>query len=335
MYLPLSKRMEILNSAYYKSPSTFIHADFLTYAQSPDGMLPKASAIDFYKRNCPDEEDEEETPCRVLEIGVGEGNFARGFLEELRRQDRAHKTDLSERTTYHLADFSNPMLNRASSNLEKGGFANFATHHFDAASGIIPTSLADLDFHQINCNELFSDLPAAMFVMRGRTISEVLYDEKMNTSLKAHSPSDPLTQALISRLPEGYFVPNNAQAASSALSVAGLLSERGVFDIFDYGFYRADDFAIPQKMWNDNIVREYGTQWTVDLNFIALAAFLASNGYGISVEPQKDFAERVFGQKLSLQSSNSGLSYKKDENNGISEDDSFYHLRAVKLAKKG
>lgn len=326
-YLSLSEQMEKRNSAYYKSAKTKIHDDFKTYAQSKGGMLPKACAIDFYKRNAG--EDEEERSLHVLEIGVGAGNFALGFLKEVQRKDRENKTDLSERIVYTLADFSGNMLKNAEKNLEKEGFNSVETKLFDASKGEIPSGMQGSSFSQIFCNELFSDLPADVYVREGEKIYEVKYGGKMNDEPFPGILNDALGMALLNSLPMDYYLPINGTAAKSAKAIASLLADGGAFDIFDYGFYSAEYFAIPPHIWNRGVVREYGGQWTVDLNFIYLSAFLNSQGLRATVEPQKDFAEKAFGEKLSLSDGGKGLDYAKKKGD-LEEDDSFYHMRVVK-----
>jgi len=326
-FLSLSEMMEKRNTQYYKSAKTKIHDDFLTYAQSKGGMLPRACAADFYARNLHDKE--EGRTLRVLEIGVGAGNFALGFLGEVQRRDHRNKTDISERIAYTLADFSENMLANAEKKLSGAGFPNVETQIFDAAKAQIPDGISDSEFSQIYCNELFSDLPADVFVREGEKIYEVKYNDKMEDQEAQGVLNDVLGMALLNSLPKDYYLPINSIAAKSANAIAGLLSERGAFDIFDYGFYSAEYFAIPPHMWNKGVVREYGTQWTVDLNFIYMSASLNSQGFKASVEPQKDFAEKAFGEKLSLSEGPKGLDYSK-KSGGIEEDDSFYHMRVVK-----
>ncbi|GEM_PF-1647872 len=341
----LGEQMQKRNSDYYKSAKTEIHNDFKTYAQSPSGMLPRACAIDFYARNCG--EDEEEKPLRVLEIGVGEGNFARGFLQELQAQDKANKTDLSERITYCLADFSSNLLQKAEKNMAGAGFASTESHIFDAAKAEFPIGMAGVEFNGIYCNELFSDLPSDVFMRDGMKIYAVNYSDKMEADLGAGQPADELALALLESLPQQYYLPINSIAANSAKKIAGLLAKNGCFDIFDYGFYFAEDFSIPPQMWNPAIVREYGSQWTVDLNFIYMTAVLASCGFAAKTQAQKDFAENSLGQKMELSESGDGLSYST--HNGFQplaprkrlaafaekkakaeEFDGFYHLRVGK-----
>ncbi|MFH0927269.1 MAG: hypothetical protein V1822_01695, partial [Candidatus Micrarchaeota archaeon] len=82
-FKPLSQWMEEKNSAYYKSPSTKIYDDFATYTQSEKGLLAQANAIDFYASAQKNPKDE----YKILEAGVGNGAFAKGFLKKIKELD--------------------------------------------------------------------------------------------------------------------------------------------------------------------------------------------------------------------------------------------------------
>lgn len=327
MFEPLDIAMRRRNDAYYKSGATRIHRDFLTYAQDGGGMLQKAVAASIHSQFCG---DEEERQIHILEIGVGEGGMAFGILSALKGLDVQMGTDLSERTSYALADFSAPLLAKAKKRLNDAGFNQVRALEFDASSAI-PRQLSDMQFSRIVCNELFSDLPAKMHVLRNGVEKEVCFGQKMEHNLRNATPS-PLASALLSKLPEGYFVPENLAAAESCATIAELLSREGAMDVFDYGFYFSGDFAIPPEFWNRSIVREYGTQWTVDLNFIYMSASLASEGFLVEVERQEDFASKMAGHAMLPSSSKNGLTYVPSDGN-IRESDSFYHMAVRRNGK--
>ena len=50
---------------------------------------------------------------------------------------------------------------------------------------------------------------------------------------------------------------------------------------------------MPCDIWNNAIVREFNSQLTIDVNFIHLA-----QGFNASISPQKEYAEKVLGEKL-------------------------------------
>ena len=85
---------------------------------------------------------------------------------------------------------------------------------------------------------------------------------------------------------------------------------------------------MPVDEWNRLVAREYGSQITVDLNFLQLCSTLAAQGFSAQVEKQKQYAERVLCMPLTFADEGDMLDYvKKKEADGISEDDGFYHLR--------
>ncbi len=356
MFRPLSKWMEEKNSRYYQSPDTSIHGDFLTYAQSPEGLLTRAHALDFHGWAAKNEKD----GYSVLEVGVGTGAFAQGFLAQLKEQDEKCGADIFSRTHYTLADFSPAMLKKAQDSMAKAGFLkNSSLCEYDAGAPIPEPALSDQMFDLIRCNELFSDLPAEMGVRRNARTGLVYYDEKMAARVemkaKERRPDSGLgemEESLLSHMPANYFIPFNKTAARSILNLRERLARHGRMDIFDYGFYRREDFDLPPSIWNDTIVREYGGQWTVDLNFIYLACALAEKGARSAVEEQKEYAQRFAGGPLGLdESEKEGLGYVKAGGRGrknaadkkadggksmedaktgserYREDDFFYHMR--------
>ncbi len=342
MRLPLSDLMTCRNGKYYKSESTKIHSDFSTYAQDAKGAFVEACATGFYAANSG--EDEEEKPLRVLEAGIGEANFALGFLQAVERLDKKNGTDLSERLRYSLADFSDALLSRAQKKLEAAGFLHAECIKFDASSDELPSAIRSASYGKIFCHELLSDVPAGMFCREGKTIFEVQYSEKLDGKITGNYSAGPLGDAMLSALPEGYFVPVNREAARAAIMLAETLDANASMDIFDYGFYFAEDFLLPSEMWNMGMVREYGGQITVDLNFIFLSASLHAAGFSCSVERQKGYVERMLGKKLGLKQGRKGLGYSqrkagqgssgkaglgRSAGNGVDfdEDDSFYHMR--------
>lgn len=317
-FKPLEELMLKKNSAYYKSPKTKIHDDFLTYAQSKEGLLSHANAREFinYAAQNPKEKYD------ILEVGVGNGSFAYSFLDFIKK---AHPS-LLPKISYTLADFSKPILESAFLQASKfGDFCQIEKLEFDACtSQVLPKK-----FDFIRCNELFSDLPAKLYVNCDGEVSEVLFDNEMKACLAPAPGLDELELKLLSALPKNYFIPINRTAANSILSMSSSLSNGGIMRIFDYGFYNSQDFEIPSDMWNLSIVREYGSQWTVDLNFLYLAAFLSSQGLQTDVQKQKDYAQNAIGKKLSHASVLSGLDYSKSEDE-FEEDDSFYSIKITK-----
>jgi hypothetical protein len=113
--------------------------------------------------------------------------------------------------------------------------------------------------------------------------------------------------------------------------MAKALGKHGRIDAFDYGFYKKEDFEMPAKIWNETIVREFAGQWTVDLNFIYLAAALAMDGLRAKVQMQQEYVNRwIAHSSKEGERKAAGLDYSLNENNEIKEDDFFYHLEIKK-----
>lgn len=325
--------MEDLNSNYYKNPKTKIYDDFLTYAQSEKGMLTKSNAIDFYNRV----KDKNQKKYKILEVGVGNGAFANGFLTQIKELDSQNSTNILSKISYTLADFSKPVLEKARKFNEK--FENYcalSTFTFDASLQTCTNcgELSDKNqnlgtYDLIRCNELFSDVPADLFVHSDEVVYEVYLDDKMSAQLKSTDDLDELELKLLYSLPQNYFIPINRIAANTISFLTNHLSPSGYMDIFDYGFYYERDFVIPPDMWNMSIVREYNTQWTVDLNFIYLASTLSALEKSATVESQKEFVQKISGKRLAPAQEGS-LDYEKAQDD-LEEDDFFYHMRIRNL----
>jgi SAM-dependent MidA family methyltransferase len=316
----------------------------------------------------------------ILEVGVGSGLFASGFLQELARQDESHRVKILPRIRYMLADFSQPILERAKQNiLKENPNANIRTVLMDASSSVsINNAIGVSRFDLIRANELFDDLPAEAYCTVNDKIKLVQFDSKMKPVIGAEPKSsdqmptshtvlgqtpasptlstsqsspnstslEPWEEVLLRALPEGYFIPLNRKAVESVRSLSEHLRPTGWLDIFDYGFYFKQDFGLFNSIWNEHLVREFNGQWTVDVNFLYLAAALRQAGFNkITVERQKDYVQNVIGRPLALADSApgeedgengsdnemAGLDYAEKPINDIvpdlEEDDFFYHLQ--------
>ncbi len=344
-YYPLSYWMQKKNTAYYKNKKTTIYDDFLTYAQSKDGILAKANAIDFYNRATNDSKlSAGDYTFDVLEFGVGNGAFALSFLKTLNSLDKKNSTTLCSRLTYTFADFSKPVLMRATKlNSKYNHNAKFKTVLIDASSSnkIFSQKLHSYDL--IRCNELFSDVSANLYCNKSGDLFNVFLSTNMKPKLSKVNSSDlgVLETQIMNLLPHELFIPLNTKSADSILHLCSKLKTNGVIDIFDYGFYFKKDFDIPLQMWNDSIVRKYASQWTVDLNFIYLCTYLLylNPNLKTNVQLQKNYVQSVFAKKFILADTNSCLDYvqsdlKKENNFELDEDDSFYHLRVHNKSKQ-
>ena len=240
----LEQWMSQKNSDYYKNPKTKIYDDFLTYAQSEQGKLTWANAKDFY--NYAQENPKEN--YSILEAGVGNGAFAKGFLKTIHELDETNSTGILQKINYTLADFSEPVLQKAKKfNKKFEDFCKIQTFHFDASlseckmCGEFSDKIEGLgEYDLIRCNELFSDVPAELFCKSDEQIFSVYLDEKMSAQLKSATADDlsELELKLLYSLPDNYFIPINRQAADSISFLSNHLGGSGYMDIFDYGFYR-------------------------------------------------------------------------------------------------
>lgn len=262
-------------------------------------------------------------PAVVCEYGVGKGDFAKTFLDEVKKRNKA----LYFRTRYYLFDFSEKMLEGARKNLKAHrGICIFGT--FDA---LFDSPFREFDYCRIN--ELLTDLPAQFFMRKGGRAIELLPGKGGAFSEKAAPSQNPVVSAYLARIEEGRAMPFNFSAEKFLRS----LCEKGKMgfriDLFDYGFYSADDvLVLPAEEWNRLMVRNYGGDddgnLTVDMNFPQILSALLALGFPAKIEKQLDYAQRVLGKKLVMAQTKKGLDYAPSKSNdGIIEDDGFYHLR--------
>jgi len=324
----LGKGQEKANEAYYAAKGQGIYSDFLTYAGSE--KIAYCNAKEFYPHL------ERKGKAVVFEFGVGDGRFAREFLLKLREICKQKgREGLFAKLEYVLHDISPKMLEAAGENLKEfGGMVRF--EEFDAVKDSIE-GMADY----IRINELLSDLPAEVYVQDGKgNVRKVEFGEKGKIiGLKnAQGGEREIAEAVLSHFPVGYYVPLNYSAGEFLLKASEALERKGYMDIFDYGFAAPQDL-LPADMWNASIVREYGGQVTVDLNFPYLSAIVKSGGFESQVELQKGYVERILGEKLYSVEKKDGLEYVTEkemkkkgrgELENYEEDDGFYHMRVRK-----
>jgi SAM-dependent MidA family methyltransferase len=285
------------NKSYYTQKGGGVYEDFSTFAQGR--AIAECNAIEFVR-----DFSNRSNGITVCEYGVGKGDFAKTFLDEVKRRS----PKLYSRTRYHLFDISGKMLAAARENLSSHG-DRCSFHEFDAAS-----EAPSLPFDYCRINELLSDLPAEIYARKGNSTST----------------SNIFVQKFLSRIDDGRKIPFSFAAEKFLLALCGAGLRNFRIDVFDYGFYTADDiFSMPREEWNRLVSREYGGQITVDVNFLQLVSALTAEQYDAKVERQKDYCEAVLGKKLDVSQTDNGLDYaEKKKDDGILEDDDFYHLRA-------
>jgi SAM-dependent MidA family methyltransferase len=284
-----------VNKSYYSQKGSGIYEDFSTFAQGR--VISECNAIEFVR-----DFSNRSNEITVCEYGVGRGDFAKTFLSEVKRRS----PKLYSRTRYHLFDLSGKMLAAAKENLSlHEGRCSF--QEFDAAMEI-----PSFAFDYCRINELLSDLPAEIYARKGNSTST----------------SNIFVQKFLSRMDDGRKIPFSFAAEKFLLALCTAGKRNFRIDVFDYGFYTADDiFSMPREEWNSLVAREYGGQITVDVNFLQLVSALAAEQYDAKVERQKEYAERVMGAKLEISQTERGLDYKLATEPDIEEDDDFHHLR--------
>jgi SAM-dependent MidA family methyltransferase len=290
----IAGKMGKANRDYYSSKGKAIYSDFSTFAQGK--ALATCNAIEFVRNF-----SGRQGAVEVCEYGVGNGNFARVFLDGVEKRDKK----LYSRVHYSLFDISEKMLLAAKKTLGRhAGKCSFAA--FDAAR-----QAPSFAFDYCRMNELLSDLPAELHSRKG-----------------AKAPSHSVVGSFLLRVDDGREIPFCFAAEKFLLSLCRRGRAGFRIDVFDYGFYKAEDvFLLPREEWNRLIARRYGKQITVDLNFLQLSAALRSDGFSASVEGQKEYCERVLGRRLKLSHGKKGLDYAEAKGGEFGEADGFCHLR--------
>jgi SAM-dependent MidA family methyltransferase len=310
--------MKKANENYYNSKSN-IYQDFLTYTQKKNNLLGKATALNFYSIY---KNTNLNRPIKILEIGVGNGNFAFSFLDQLYLLDKNFLSNIE----YNLADFSSPILNVAYLNLKKF-FKKCKIKKLFLDANNLKNSKILGDFDYIRSNELLSDLQAKVFCLKNKKIYEVLYDENLNFKLSLNkSKLNSLHHKAISFFKEEFFIPINIKAKSFLNAICKNLSKTkfSYAEFFDYGFFSLNDFILEKEDWNKLIVRKYSSQITVDVNFYYLFLYLNSKNFFARVFSQKDYVQKFFS-KVSLIENSKGLDYSPIPSD-FEEEDYFYCL---------
>jgi SAM-dependent MidA family methyltransferase len=275
-FLPFDQYQGEVNKRYYSKKGQRIYDDFSTFAFG-NGRLAQADAREFYRLA-----GKVNGELRICEFGVGNGFFAKAFLDELKRLDVKNNTKRSEWVSYSLVDFSERMLNDAKRNLVGYRIGAFLS---DSLS-FQPKK----KFHYIRASELLSDLPSKLLFMKECGVHELGFEGKEPASKEYRGKADGIEE-----FPEGYVYPLNLGAIEFLKNVPKLLEKGGYADIFDYGFAEASEaLEWERPAWNESVSRWYGEQVTVDVNFFHLKNAFKK----LTVEGQKDYAQRALGEKV-------------------------------------
>jgi SAM-dependent MidA family methyltransferase len=286
-FLPFDEYQKNVNSDYYSEKGKGVYGDFSTFAFGK-GRLGSADALEFYEFA-----KKHSGELRVCEFGVGSGDFAKAFLDELGRLDAS----LYERISYSLVDVSERMLSDA---MERVRGYSVESVHSDALAFETKHK-----FHYVRSNELLSDLPSKLLFRKGREIFQLGFEGKKLASRKYGKRLKALEN-----FPEGYLFPLNIGAIEFLEKLPAMLAQGGYANIFDYGFVDFGEVSEePREIWNENVSRLYGEQVTVDVNF----AYLMELFPKMQVGSQKGYVERVLGEKL-FQVQLEGKMYYLDKN---------------------
>ncbi len=270
----IAKLMERTNRSYYPERGKHIYQDFKTFAAS--ARLGRACALEFLESA-----RETEGELRIYEFGVGDGSFAKKFLESLNSIDPS----VGKRVVYTLWDISRKMLDAAEEKLE--GHA--------VESVCAPAEEAEKmgSAFWIRGNEILDDIPARVFMKKKKKVYEVGWN---NGEFAAwEQPRAPaVVGERLENTPEGYWIPVNIEAIGLVKKWKEKLGGGGGISIFEYGFYGTWEMkALTPEIWNSSVVRKYGEQYTVDVDFGWL-----EEKCGGRVDAQDDFVGRMLGEKI-------------------------------------
>ena len=280
----IEKLMERKNAEYYSGRGKHIYYDFKTFAASK--KLGKACAIEFME--CAQKVEGE---LRVYEIGVGGGDFALTFLKNLKQIDPT----ISKEVTYVLWDMSNKLLDEAEDKLR-----NFAVEKVHARAE--ETSKMK-DAFWIRGNEILDDVPARVFLRKKEKVYEI--GGNNGEWCAEEAPAAPkAVREYMRKMPEEYWIPLNLHAAKLIESWEKQMRKGGRISMLDYGFAELGEIKEPLEIWNDSVIRKYGGEYTVDVNF----DFLLKQTGG-QVEPQGDFVNAKLGEDSFAVEKSEGMDY--------------------------
>jgi len=321
-FLPADRWQTHVNSIFYGMLGAGIHRHFQTYV-SRDHRLAYCLADEFLEQ-CP----AADSPCFILEWGVGNGNLAACFLDRLRAGDPQGR--VYPRVRYILCDYSREILNAASSRLQAHA-GRFSAILADAAG---PACFKPRSIDKILSNEIWDDLAAKVLWKD----DGLLYEEYLRPMLVprrdgmdfesfkrffAEKNPDGLTDAPLDRivwerawqrvdtggwpfarvleahveqLAERVAVPVNLGALASLQRSWELLApDSPGYSGLDYGMLSFDDLNRRERPWF-NI---YGGQYTAMVNFPLLAEAGRDMGFrSVSLEHQHRYVGRRLGERV-------------------------------------
>ncbi|MCX8205910.1 MAG: SAM-dependent methyltransferase [Candidatus Micrarchaeota archaeon] len=285
MRYPFNAIQKRINDRYYRSRRD-IYSDFKTFVDCP--KLPYAQAIDFVRHILPLWDGGE---LNIYDLGVGKGTYSLNFLDAVGQIiGPAHPALKS--LNYFICDISFRIAPDVESALR-----HFNVHRIERditrGAGFMRKP------YYVRSSEMYDDLPAKVMVRDESGIYEVLFDERAAVCGFRRARIDAHTRQHMQLMPPGYHIPINTACAENMLAAASRLRPGGYFDISDYGFSGIDEITmLTQEEFNSSIIRTYGGQPTIDVNFIYLMGKARAARLDCECLPQKAYVERALSQKL-------------------------------------
>jgi len=281
----IEKLMESANTEYYSERGKHIYYDFKTFAASQ--KLGRACAIEFLEQA-----QKEEGELKIYEIGVGGGNFALNFLKNIKQMNPT----ISKNITYVLWDLSAKLLDLAEEKL-----GDFPIEKICAPAEEVEKMKNPF---WIRGNEILDDVPARVFLRKGEKIYEVGTNNREFCAQEAPSVPGEIA-AYMGGAPQDYWIPVNMRAAKLVEEWKEKLSGSGKISLLDYGFIEAEG---PVELWNDSVIRKYGEEYTVDVNFDFILKKV-----GGKLEAQDEFVNRSLSAPSFAVEREEGMDYLSSE----------------------
>lgn len=295
------------NKEYYSRKGINLYEDFGTTV-SKSSKVSVAQALEFYARLAKlESEGRLPNEINVHEYGIGNGAFAAFFLETLKKLDEKNNTRYYEKIRYVLGDISRKLLEDVKKRKqvkEHERVLEFA--ELDATN----PPFKQKNVLYMRSSEVWDDLPTILLVKKKGEIFEVIARTKNKTRVetktgksdawKQHGFEKEIAETM-KEMPENHVIPFSVGAAQSLEKCARQMDfESGaILDVIDYGFSSAEEVELePEEIWNEFAVRVYGTQLTVDVNFLFLEKAAEKNGLQASTQPTTEYLENVLGEKI-------------------------------------
>ncbi len=269
----IEKLMEDKNAEYYSARGKNIYHDFKTFAGSK--KLGKACAIEFIQHA-----QKTEGELLVYEVGIGGGEFALNFMKNITQMD----STIAKNITYLLWDLSGKLLDGAEEKLK-----GFSVEKIRARAE--ETEKMKTAFW-IRGNEILDDIPSRVFFRKSRKIYEIgINNGSFCGEEKTGVPKEVVDYIANAR--ENYWIPVNLRAENILKKWKNKLMNGGQISVLDYGFNSLSEIKEPPEIWNDSVIRKYGGEYTVDVNFDFLL-----NTCGGKLETQDKFVNKNLGEKI-------------------------------------